>query len=230
MPVSNISLLIFLLSSSFAARELSQTLALNQLSLFDDGAPKCSGNCVMCEHDQCRACFNSNIEVSKDGNTCSTKRSRVEHNCEIMIADSKKQYCHLCKQHHVAEYLDPSAICRPVPTEQIIPECSEYSFTKEGIICTKCQGKGPSADLKSCQQLEHKIRNCLVYQRDSFNTTKVKCSKCIPQFVYDQSTEKCVPENQETIGCQTSVETKCLLCDYQRGYFALDNYRCQKSH
>ena len=181
----------------------------------------------MCEHDQCRACFNSNIDVGKDGNSCSSKRSKIEHNCEIMIADSRRQYCHLCKPHHVAEYLDSTSICSPVPQESIIEDCAEYSLTKEGITCTKCTAKVPAADQKSCVQPDRKISRCQVYSRDSFKPEKIRCTRCAATFVYDQSSEKCLPESQQSQGCLTSIGSKCILCDYSRGFFATDNYRCE---
>ena len=183
----------------------------------------------MCEHDQCRACFNSNIVVAKDGNSCSARPSKIEHNCEIMIADSKRQYCHLCKPHHVAGYLDRSSICYPVPQESVIEGCAEYSLANKQLICVKCNQKAPSADQRTCQPLERKIRNCQVYQLDPFNGQKVKCAKCQNNFVYDQSSEKCLPETKETSGCKLSVGIKCLLCDYENGYFATSSYSYQRT-
>lgn len=183
----------------------------------------------MCEHDQCRACFNSNMIVGKDGNSCSARPSKIEHNCEIMIADSKRQYCHLCKPHHVAEYLDRSSICIPVPQESRIEDCAEYTLSSQGITCAKCFQKAPSADQKSCVPLDHKIRHCQIYQLDAFGGKKFKCAKCQAKFVYDQSSEKCIPETQETSGCKLSIGSKCLLCDYEQGFFATQNYSCHRT-
>jgi hypothetical protein len=184
------------------------------------------GACMYCNTDGkskwCETCGNGKvINTNKGHNRYCTSQEITVANC-YQTDTNQPDNPDTCSECRRGYYLADRKTCSYIN----FPNCDIP--VKEGNVfrCYGCEGQFLKDDLSGCGVDDGLPANCLFGGKE----TDKNCRVCNPGYRLVKKSIRnanitgiCVPDEVE--GCQyyhSSQPGKCVLCDYKRGYYAVD--------
>lgn len=202
--------------------------ALDILRVEDQGP--CDGNCITCGGDSCFQCLGQEMMLLPDQNmACNMEDTPTDPNCSIFTMIVGRHYCATCNEGYVWDKNEDRK-CRKVKAENMIKDCLEYMMYRGQTSCYTCDASVPSVTFESCVPAPDLIQNCFRYSRQLARPSVTDCELCTSGYVYDRLSHTCVLVTSKFKGCLQKERENCIICDYENGYFAKDQYTCVKKN